>query len=439
MNEFFVYKSNTGINLVIYPTKIKDIIDVTITIKSGSLNDEMCTYGMAHFLEHLLFKGSKNYSNILSKLDATGAYYNAYTSYEITEYKIYGLSKFFNIYLSILVDMFCNSSLAKEYIEKEKKIIIEELNINLSKPNNIIFHKINEMLSPENGRNYFIPVIGTIEDINRITYEKLLAYKNKYYCNSNSLFTIKGDVTVDLIEKINEIFSKILNINIIFNKYNYKIENINDIIYYRPITKKLKLKDRYFFITDNIDNYNIYICFPSWKKFSNNVHVISILSIILSGNLTSYIPKILREKFGVSYDQGFKNINYDDYGVFLLYVLTTKPYKSILLILHILLILLKTGITEENLNNAKNTYLMHMNLSYQTTSDFISESILYKQQVKNLNAVNSICNNITVSDVNNLLNIIIKKNYLYLLVVGSKPLNKTIVKKIYNTFNKLLQ
>lgn len=437
-SNFFLYKSNTGINLLIQPINLIDIIDVSVIVKSGSLNDNECCYGLAHLLEHMIFKGSKNYpNNIISTLDTLGAYFNAYTSFESTGYKINGLTMYFEQFLSILVDMFYNALLDSNHIENEKNIVIEELNNDSTRVLRILEYKLNSMLSINTKKHYNIPIIGFEKNIREITPSILKEYKNKYYCNENSLFIIKGDITIKLLNIIEKVFSTILQTSVVFNKYEYNASVLDNSIYYVSITNSIKLKDRYFFLIDKGDNYYVSICFPSYKKFSSNIDIIHILSIILAGNLTSYIPKILREKYGISYSQGYKHINYDVYGAFILYAYTSKPYNAILLILSILKELLIIGINESDLINARNTYLTQQILTYQNiNSDIMAEEILYKTKINKIDDIKNTCNKITVDDINNILLNIVNKKYLYILASGPTKLKLKFIKKILNKFAK---
>ena len=126
------YKMDNGQILIIKELHDNPVVTINTFVKTGSVNETAKNSGISHLLEHMLFKGTKKYphENFNKEIDINGANINAYTSFDYTSYSITVPSKNLKKAMDIQADMLFNSLLQREYIEKEKKVILKEPNNN---------------------------------------------------------------------------------------------------------------------------------------------------------------------------------------------------------------------------------------------------------------------------------------------------------------------
>ena len=119
----------SGLNTLLIPMKKTDIVSIGMYIKAGSINETAENNGVAHFLEHLMFKSTNKRPNktLLKELDNLGTYYNAGTTRDHTYYEINGNKNDINEIIDIMLDLYSSPIYAKDEIELEKGVIIEEL------------------------------------------------------------------------------------------------------------------------------------------------------------------------------------------------------------------------------------------------------------------------------------------------------------------------
>ena len=188
------YKLDNGQTVVIKEVKDNPIVIIDTWIKTGSINETDENNGVAHFLEHLFFKGTakhpaKEFDTIL---ESKGAITNAATSKDFTHYYILIPSNHFELALDLHSDMLLNPLIPRKELEKERKVVIEEIAKNNDKPTNILYN--NMIANFYDNHPYKRQVIGTKEIIETISREQILDFYNKWYTPENMTTVIIGDV-----------------------------------------------------------------------------------------------------------------------------------------------------------------------------------------------------------------------------------------------------
>ena len=137
-------------------------------IKAGTKYETKDNNGIAHFLEHMLFQGTRKRSKekIANDLDNVGANYNASTSYEFTFYNIQGKINDLNLFIDVVIDIYYNSILKKSDIEREKKVVLEEMRMYNDDPKSVLDEILHEKLYK--GTSLEFPIIGTEENIKNL-------------------------------------------------------------------------------------------------------------------------------------------------------------------------------------------------------------------------------------------------------------------------------
>ena len=195
-----VFTLSNGIR-VVYLHAAAQVAHMGVTILAGSRFEKENEVGLAHFLEHCIFKGTKNRKafHVLSRLDSVGGEINAYTTKE--EICIYAsfTKNHFRRASELLADITLNSSFPEKEIQKEKEIIIDEINSYLDSPSDKIFDDFESYLFKNHalGNN----ILGTKESVLSFTREDLLSYVDRFFTSGNMVISFVGDISRKQLEK----------------------------------------------------------------------------------------------------------------------------------------------------------------------------------------------------------------------------------------------
>jgi len=445
--DYQLYKTNNDLKLLIIPNKNATIISIGMFITVGSLDENDNELGIAHFLEHMMFKGSKSYPEILTKrLDELGIIYNASTSFESTEYELHGLIEYIDELIFILLDMFYNSEIPshKDTVDIEREIILQEYN--MRHDNNA--YKINlamlKLITNKKNKLYGRPIIGTLDSIKNIKYDDLINFRKKHYTDNNATIVISGNIKYDIIEKIQDIYYKVTKNRVKFNLFNYSVDpfniNISDELIFDD-SSNISIKNRVVFTNGKINQYNILLTFPCWKKFSEYNYGLNIISSILTNGMTGRITKVLRENNGLSYSQHSYISLYNNFGTFNISIGVNKDflYKSLVLIIKELIILCNDGIKKYELNKSRNMFMTNLLLDFNNQMNvfnYLTETIVYNQEVKSINDIINEYDKFDVDYINRIIKQIFNPKQLFISIVGSNDIDYLKIKKIMKYFNK---
>lgn len=198
------YCLKNGLEVYLLQDMTDSAVSVYIGYKVGSRNEHIGKTGMSHLLEHLLFRGTKKYpeeklNNILYR---SGADYNAFTSYDLTVYYETLPPKYLEMALEIEADRMTNSELSEEAVEKEKQIVISELEGGRNNPSSILDEELMNMHF--RSHSYRWPVIGFKSDILSITREEIHSYYKTQYVPDNAILCIGGNFNSGEAKKLIE-------------------------------------------------------------------------------------------------------------------------------------------------------------------------------------------------------------------------------------------
>lgn len=281
-----------------------DVSHFGITIKAGSrdeLNDEM---GLAHFIEHSIFKGTKKRKtfHILSRLDAVGGELNAYTTKEET--CIYG--SFLNVYyeraIELIADILFDSVFPDIELEKEKDVIIDEINSYLDNPSDQIFDDFEDLVFEGHsiGRN----ILGTEDSVNSFNRDSVIRFIKRNYLAENIVFSSVGNIK---LSKFSNLCYKYLNNE--FNKEKLPVRNA-----FKSYFKKDKRLIK--------DTYQVHCMMGNvaYDINSDKRRGLILLNNVLGGlGLNSRLNLNIREKYGLTYSIESNYSSYSDIGLFSVY------------------------------------------------------------------------------------------------------------------------
>ena len=359
-SDFTVQKLPNGQTLIIQEVKNNPIVTIDTWVKTGSINEDDTNNGVSHFLEHLFFKGTKKHpaGEFDRILESKGAIINAATSKDFTHYYITIPSEYFNTALELHSDMLINPQIPRKELEKERKVVLEEISKDGNTPSKKVFENLNSLMYTTHP--YKRKVIGTSEIVSTITREEILDYFNKHYAPSNMVTLVIGDVDTALVqEKVAQYFGQ-----------EYKKPVKNSFRKEHPLTTQ-KRKVEY---TDTQSGYMM-IGFRGVDINSCDTYALDVLSQILGGGKTSRFYKNIKEQKGLAYAISASNGSFRDDGI--LYITSNfNPANADKLekaIFEEICNIQKYGVTEEELNTAKKMIELDTYYSRESTANIATE------------------------------------------------------------------
>ena len=285
-----MYKKTTlpnGLRIITVPNKNSQSATVMVLVGVGSKYERKQESGISHFVEHLFFKGTQKRptaKDIAQDLDKIGGSYNAFTSKEWTGYFAKVDKSHFNLALDWVSDIFLNSRLPAKEIEKERGVIIEEINMTLDAPMRYVGDLWEELLYGNQPAGW--QIIGSKENILNLKRADFINYINEHYSSRNTVVAVAGNFPQkDIIKIVGKYFK-----NIGEDKPKEKIKTIErqakpeTLLYYKPT-----------------DQSHLCLGARGFDMFSEKRFAQELLAIILGGNMSSRLFLEVREKKGLAY------------------------------------------------------------------------------------------------------------------------------------------
>jgi predicted Zn-dependent peptidase len=189
-----------GLRILTVPMKDNETVTVMALVETGSDYEAKDQGGISHFLEHMCFKGTQKRPNsqmINYEFDAMGSQSNAFTTSEYTGFYAKAHHAHLPKVLDLISDVFVNSTFPEAEIEKEKGVVIEEINMYEDRPDYKVYEVIEELMYGDQpaGRS----TLGTKETVQSLSREKILDYRNMHYAAENTLIVVSGKVDEETI------------------------------------------------------------------------------------------------------------------------------------------------------------------------------------------------------------------------------------------------
>jgi len=276
-----------GLRLVTIPMPQVESVTVMIVVGAGSRNETRRVNGLFHFIEHMAFKGTKKRPKaiqIASEIDGVGGQFNAFTGKEITGYFIKLASKHTEFAFDILSDMLKNSLFAQEEIEKEKGVIVEEINMYEDTPMRRVEEVLIRLLYGDNAMGW--GVLGEKKTIKQIKREDFLKFLEKLYFPKNMAIVMAGKLSE---EKIKKLAQKYLGD---FKKTGQKKTKV-----IKPRQEKPKVK----LVTKKTEQAHFCLGVPGYSYSHKKRFPAGLLATILGGGMSSRLFAEIREKRGLAY------------------------------------------------------------------------------------------------------------------------------------------
>jgi zinc protease len=196
-----------GLTVVVKEMPGTRVATVQIWVKAGSVYENAEEAGITHFIEHMIFKGTETRGpgELAGAIEGVGGRVNAYTSYEYTVYHATLSAVHWDMALEVLAEAVMHSTFDPVELEREKKVVLEEVSMRYDRPNIMLFHDL--MATAYTRHPYRLPVIGNEESISSFSRDMLLEYIGKHYYPQNLLVVVAGDVKArEAMVRVQEIF-----------------------------------------------------------------------------------------------------------------------------------------------------------------------------------------------------------------------------------------
>ncbi len=280
-------------------------------VRAGSRYEPASLSGISHFLEHTVFKGTKNRSTfeIASSLESVGGHLNAFTTKEYTCYHARFLSEYLEDAVDVLSDLLLHPTFPEKEVDREKSVVLDELRDSRDVPEESAFDTFEEFLYPENSLGK--PILGNEESIQGFTPDALGTYLDENYSPDNTIIVAAGYVDHDAL------------VSMIESRYDRPNRGVNAFEAFEVDSYVPGNETR----TKDIQQCHLITGVPIFSVFDERRYDIAVLNSILSGGMSSRLFQNIREAHGVAY-QIFSFVNlYRDTGSFGVY-LATDPAKK---------------------------------------------------------------------------------------------------------------
>lgn len=386
-----------GFRCFLWPNETQNSVTVMITVKIGSIYETKENNGISHFLEHMYFKGSKKFPSAKELhyiLEKYGALVNAATSYESTSFFSIIPSQSLEFILEVWSDILNNPLFPEEEIEKERRVIIEEINMYEDDPQRQVAENLFSALFKNQPAGY--PIAGTKQSIQRLTRDDLLKFYQKCYSAKNSFLVITGnfEISKKLIKVIEKLFSNFPIKPLIqppktFKKPNFEVN----------LQTKKNLQQAHFVL-------GFAECFDKLPSLKERILISHLVSIIGRG-FSSRLFQVLREEISAAYyNHAFSEICRDHLVVAFAAGLDFDKFElACYKIAEIIKDIKEKGITDEELFKSKNMLENSLICGLETSislAHFISDHLVLGDKIPSLKEIRNLIKATTKKEINDL-------------------------------------
>ena len=395
-----------------------------VLVKTGSRYENDQNQGVAHFIEHLLFKGTEKRPNQLAvaePLDRVGGVYNAFTGEEYTGFFAKVKSENFGLALDVLSDIYLNARLDPREIEKEKGVIIEEINMHFDHPMSYVQILWNKLLYGDQPAGW--DIAGTKETVSKMTREDISKYMKSQYVASNTLVCIAGKLPGSERETIKEIEK-------VFGKMGGE-----EFMTKAQVREEQKEPGCLLFKRET-DQTHLCLGARGYHLSHKDRYVQEVLSVILGGMMSSRLFIRIREELGLAYYIFTSSDSYTDTGFLLARagVDNSKAEKAVSAILEEYKKIAKEGVSDDELERAKENIKGKTSLLLETSDEkasFYSLQEILKEKVMTLEEIFEEIDKVKKEDILRVAKDIFRPEKINLALIGPFD-DKEKFKKLLN-------
>lgn len=402
-------KLKNGMRIITIPMKDNPTTTVLVLVETGSKYEKKENSGISHFLEHMCFKGTvkrPSAFNITKELDGIGAKYNAFTGQEYTGYYAKSDYKHLDTILDVVSDMYLNPIFPDKEIEKEKGVIIEEINMYQDLPQRIVWDELHKLLYGDTPAGWNIA--GTKDNIRKMNRTDFIDYRGRHYVASATTVIVSGKIKeAEVFKKVSKAFKDI---------GKWKKDEKEKVV---EVQKEPQVAIHY----KDTDQTHLILGARSFNTYNKYNPIIMVLDAILSGGMSSRLFQKLRDEMGICYYVGAENNEYTDHGFFSVFagVDSKRVAQAIQTILQEMNKLKSLQVDQEELNKAKQYLIGNLNLSLESSDSlamYYGMQEVLKKEIKKPDDIIKEIKAVTAEQIRFVAERIFRNEGLNLAIVG---------------------
>ena len=376
---------DNGIRIISNSMQNLETVSVGAWVSAGTRHENANENGISHLLEHMAFKGTERRSalQIAEEIEAVGGSINAYTSRENTAYYAKVLKEDINLAVDIISDILQFSTMETDEVEREREVVIQEINQTKDTPDDIIFDHLQETAFPNQsiGR----PILGVEDIVSKLSGKTILNYMKSQYSYSKIIIAGAGNLDhMTLVRQVEELF------------YNLPSTHIQT-------TEPTNYIGGNYLEHRDLEQVHVLIGFNGVSYNDPDYYALSVLSMLLGGSMSSRLFQEVREKRGLAYSIYSFASNFDDGGIFGIYAGTGEnKVNELIPVVCNELNQLTQNIQNQELSRAqaqlKSSILMNLESSSYQTEQIARQLQIYGRTIKTEEMINNI-NNVSVKDI----------------------------------------
>ena len=413
---FKITQLPSGVRVTTVEMPHMESVSVGVWVGVGGRYESSRLTGIAHFIEHLLFKGTRRRSakQISQTVEGIGGYLNAFTGEETTCYYAKAGHRHLDTLLDVLSDMYQHSRFAVADIDKERGVIKEELLMYRDQPDHYVHELLTETLWPKHplGR----PLVGTPQTLDAMDRRIFLDFKEKKYVAANTVVAVAGHCRHDAIVKGVEKWLQFSG-----NGHSPRFTPV------REAQRSARLR----FYTKNCEQSHLAIGIRGYSRHDSRRYALKLLSVILGENMSSRLFQVIREQHGLAYSVQSSTSYFDDTGAVVVSAgLDTKRLERALkLILAEMRKIAKQPPSQLELRRAKDYSIGQMRLGLESTTNqmmWLGEHLLAYGTIQTPQEVERRITAVTGEDVQKVASELFRDNHLSVAVITPSKEEKPI-------------
>lgn len=400
---------SNGLKIALEKIDYVNSVSVGLWVKNGSRNENVYNNGISHFIEHMFFKGTynRNAKEIAECIEDVGGQLNAFTGKETTCYYVKILDSHIDLALDVIADMLFNSKFDKEDIEKEKGVIIEEINMNEDSPEDVLMDLHSKAIWGEEA--IALPILGSIDTVTSFTREQILEYLGDHYIPGNCVLSIAGKFDINKIESLAEKY---------FGNWKY---NKNEIVNYT----KPNISNKHLFQKKKIEQLHISLGLNGLEIGHEDAYALILLNNILGGGASSILFQKIREEKGRCYSIYSYLTSFSNTGVVSIYTGLNPKYslEVVELIKEEIIKFSKSKISKERLIKSKEQMKGNYILGLESTSSRMfnnGKSVLFLDKINKPEDIIKKIDSIDMEKIQRVMEYTFKNGILNSAYVGDK-------------------
>lgn len=397
-----------GLRLVTVPMPENQTVTVMVMANVGSRYETPELNGISHFLEHMCFKGTtkRTCAQISFELDAIGANFNAFTGQEVTGYYAKAHYKTFPKITEVLSDIYLNSTFPAEELEKERGVIIEEINMYEDLPQSKVLDIFTEAFYGNHpmGKS----VAGSKENIKKFTRDDFLKYHKKHYTASATTIVVAGNFKYAEVKKMIEGYFATTKKDSVVMPEKFSVTQT------APVSK-VAFKET--------DQSHLVLGFRAFDMYDKKRPILSVLSAVLGGGMSSRLFTKMREELGICYYIKCGASLATDSGALVIRsgVGNGRLAEAITGILGEIRKVRDENISKRELDKVKNLIVSDIVMGLETSNqnaDFYGEQEIFHEKIKEPAALIAAIKKVTAAQIKSLAQEIFQTKNITFAVIG---------------------